>query len=328
MLPLLFALLTVENGAVHITWDLNGGGLVNFHFKDNTLNPFTWEEKSSDPSHFRGHFICFDRWGAPSAAELKNGMPFHGEASRSVWRALGPNESSTQLPMAHLAVKRAVRLESSAALVTETVTNEAPLGRVYNLVQHPTIAPPFLDETVVVDSNAKRGFMQSGTMPNPEQPEVVWPQALKDGMPVNLRHLTNDPEPNVVSFVIDDDYGWTTAVNAAKGLLVGYIWSAREYPWFNVWRHVENGKPAARGLEFGTTGLHQPYPILTRKGRIFNRPLFEYLDANETITKRYEVFLLKIPANYTGTANIRKSGQNWQITGRNGTRLTIPNLLD
>ena len=36
-------------------------------------------------------------------------------------------------------------------------------------------------------------------LPNPEQPAVFWPQALRDGQPVNLRHLTDNPNPNVVS---------------------------------------------------------------------------------------------------------------------------------
>jgi hypothetical protein len=324
--------VTLATGDAGMSWELNGGGLVDFHLAGGNLNPFTWDDGTKDAARFLGHFICLDRWGAPSAAELKNGMPFHGEAPRVVWRSLSKSSSdaamSAQLPMAHLSVKRTVHLEASAAVVTEAVTNEAPLGRVYNFVQHPTIAPPFLDESVVVDANARRGFMQSSPMPNPEHPEVVWPQALEDGKPVNLRHLTNDPEPNVVSFVIDEPYGWTTAVNAAKGLLVGYVWRVSEYPWFNVWRDVKNGRPAARGLEFGTTGLHQPYPELTKKGRIFGRPLFEYIDTHETIAKKYEVFLLKVPAAYTGTSTIRKSGADWELTGRDGTKLTVRNLLD
>jgi hypothetical protein len=121
---------------------------------------------------------------------------------------------------------------------------------------------------------------------------------------VDLRHLTNDPDPNVVSFTIDEEYGWVTACNPSRGLLIGYIWKTADYPWFNAWRHVENGKPAARGLEFGTTGLHQPFSILVAKGKIFDHPIYEHLDANATITKSYACFLFTIPKDYAGVDKI------------------------
>jgi hypothetical protein len=156
----------------------------------------------------------------PSEAELRNGMPFHGEAARVRWREFDAPEArdgriiaamGATLPMAGLEVRRAVRLSETTAMfsVSETVSNRNQLGRIYNMVQHATIGPPFLDETTVVDSNAQRGFMQSNPMPNPEQPETRWPEARKQGQPVDLRHLTSDPDPNVVSFVIDGEFGWS-----------------------------------------------------------------------------------------------------------------------
>ena len=71
---------------------------------------------------------------------------------------------------------------------------------------------------------------------------------------------------------------------------------------------MESGKPLARGLEFGTTGLHQPFPILVAKGRIFGRPLYEYLDASQTITKTYACFLFKIRKDYRGVASLAYAG--------------------
>jgi hypothetical protein len=146
--------------------------------------------------------------------------------------------------------------------------------------------------------------MQSSPLPNPEEPAVYWPQALKEGQPVDLRYLRDDPAPNVVSYTLDTEYGWTTASNPARRLLIGYLWKSSEYPWFNVWRHVENGRPAARGLEFGTTGLHQPYSTLVAKGRIFDRPLFQHLDAGQTVARSYAAFLLKLPSDYRGVADL------------------------
>src|SRR5207253_8900331 len=152
---------------------------------------------------------------------------FHGEAARVEWKQTGAPEHlagrivarmEATLPLAGLDVRRTVELSESEAVfrVSETVTNRNKLGRVYNMVQHATLGPPFLDETTVVDSNAQRGLMQSSPLPNPEQPEIRWPQAIKQGNPVDLRRLTNDPDPNVVSFVIDGEVGWVTATNASK----------------------------------------------------------------------------------------------------------------
>jgi len=70
------------------------------------------------------------------------------------------------------------------------------------------------------------------------------------------------------------------------------------------WRDVQNGRPAARGLEFGTTGLPHPDAVLVSKGKIFGRQLFEHLDAGQTVAKSYAAFLLKIPRNYRGVSNI------------------------
>jgi hypothetical protein len=262
-----------------------------------------------------GHFLCLDRWGAPSEAEKNNGMPFHGEAANVVWKILHDTVKSdgaihvdmtALLPIAGLEVGRRITLSEKEAVftVSETVTNQNKLGRLYNMVQHPTIGPPFLDETTLVDANARKGFMQSSPLPNPEEPALNWPQALKNGEPVDLRRLRDDPIPNVVSFTMEEAYGWATASNAAKGLLIGYIWKSEEYPWFNAWRHVENGRPLARGLEFGTTGLHQPYKILVGKGHIFGKPIYGYLDAGESVKKSYAVFLFKVRNDYKGVAAV------------------------
>jgi hypothetical protein len=305
----------LESNAARVTVDLGGGSIVQFQIIGHALNPLSWTSDEQAPAHPMGHFLCLDRWGPPSEAESKNGMPFHGEAAHVVWKVLraperSGNEIHTELaatlPMAGFAVTRRMRLSDGAALlrVSESVSNTNKLGRVYNMVQHPSIAPPFLDETTLVDANAHQGFMQSSPLPNPEQPAILWPQALKDGQPVNLRNLINDATPEVASFTIEDEYGWVTASTASKGLLIGYIWKTRDYPWLNIWRNVVIGKPAARGLEFGTTGLHQPVGILVAKGRIFGRPIYDYIDAGQTVTRSYAAFLFKIPEGYRGVERI------------------------
>jgi hypothetical protein len=308
--------VVLESEAVRLTIDLAGGSISDFHLRKQGLNPLQWEEPGPKTApRPMGHFLCLDRWGAPSAAEQKNGMPFQGEAARVEWQVRRqPHregnwivvEMEATLPLAGLKIERQIRLSTRDAffITREAVSNTNRLGRIYNMVQHATIGPPFLDESTTVDANARKGFMQSSPLPNPEEPPVSWPQALKEGQPVDLRHLRDDPAPNVVSYTLDTEYGWAAASNATRGLLIGYLWKSADYPWFNVWRDVQNGKPAARGLEFGTTGLHQPYSVLVAKGRIFDRPLFAYLDADQTVTRSYMAFLMKLPADFRGVADL------------------------
>ena len=288
------------------------------------MNPLHWATPAAGDTsiHGFGHFLCLDRWGPPSEAEGAKGMPYHGEAANVMWTtAQEPNQKSghwqaqisATLPKAGLSVRRTLRLNSNAAVlgVREEVTNDRPLGRMFNWVQHPSIGPPFLTGETLVDCNGRRGFAQGGNLPTPEEPSFFWPQALNaGGQIVNLRRLTNDPNPNVVSYAIDDEHGWVTAASPEKGLLIGYFWKQSDFPWVSLWRDVRDGQPAARGLEFGTTGLHQPFPILARKGRIWDRQLFEYLDAGETRAKSYVVFLLKIPKNFGGVESIRHRDGN------------------
>jgi len=309
--------IVVESPAATLLIDLGGGSIVDFHLSGGGLNPLRWLAPEDENAAVRpmAHFLCLDRWGPPSKAEQQNGMPYHGEASRVEWKEIAASEGrgagnlaamSAYLPIAGLEIHRSVRLSESAAIATvsETVTNRNRLGRIYNMVQHATIGPPFLDETTVVDSNAQRGLMQSSPLPNPEQLEIRWPQAIQHGNPVDLRRLTSDPDPNVVSFVIDGEIGWVTATNASRELLLGYFFSTADYPWLNLWRHVQAGKPLARAFEFGTTGLHQPFTILTAKPLIFGKPTFAYLDAGESVTRRYTAFLTKVPIDFTGVGNV------------------------
>jgi hypothetical protein len=318
--------LLLESRAARLRIDLNGGVLASFQLAGDPINPLQG----------MGHFLCLDRWGPPSAAEEKNGMPFHGEASKVLWRVTrAPErrdggmaaEMTADLPLAGLAVRRKIRMPDAAAqvLVEEEVTNRNRLGRIFNMVQHPTIGPPFLDARTTVDAGAGRGLMQSSPLPNPERPTVRWPNALHEGKRVDVRRLTDDPNPNVVSYEVTGALGWTTACAPEQQRLLGYVWSPADYPWFSAWRHVENGKPALRGLEFGTAGLHQPFTVLVAKGRIFDLPLYTYLDAGESVMRSYTMFLLRTPAHFAGVQSIEYAGGKLQIQERKGEhrRLTL-----
>ncbi len=79
-------LLVMENTTSYLAIDLAGGTIADFHLKNQGLNPFTWNHPKPGDTTPRpmGHFICFDRWGAPTKAEQDRGMPFHGKHQRQI----------------------------------------------------------------------------------------------------------------------------------------------------------------------------------------------------------------------------------------------------
>src|SRR5438067_2261726 len=122
---------SVEGQAASLRVDLTGGVLTDFHLAGDPVNPLRG----------MGHFLCLDRWGPPSEAEAKNGMPFHGEASKVEWRVTRPPERRSggieaemlaELPLGGLQLRRLIRIPDTAAvvLVREEVTDRNRLGRI------------------------------------------------------------------------------------------------------------------------------------------------------------------------------------------------------
>ncbi len=316
----------LQNRQTVVRIALAGGGITEFRLADNRVNPLNWTIHGLEPIEagepfLQGHFLCLDRWGAPSEAEVARGVPFHGEAARTHWkltRAVNPSDTNPfvemhcRMDIAGLSVHRRVVLDrqSSVVLVRESVTNDRRLGRIYNMVQHPSIAPPFLDATTIVDSNASHGFLQEGTVPDTVADATRWPHMKINDRLIDLRHLLPDSKHvtghDVSSFVFDDKSGrgWVTAVHPGSELLLGYVWETKQYPWLNIWRFRREGKVMARGLEFGTTGLHQPFQTLVAQGQILSRPLLTFIDAGSTVTREYLMFLATVPVDYAGVARL------------------------
>ena len=63
--------------------------------------------------------------------------------------------------------------------------------------------------------------------------------------------------------------------------------------------------------------MHQPFPVLIKKGRIFGRPILAHLDAGESVAKSYAAFLFKIPADYGGVASVSYTGGRLTLRERN-----------
>ena len=311
--------VVLQSGGATVVFDLGGGALADFHFNDLGINPFTWNhpKEGDSEAHSMGHFICFDRLGHPSEPEKVNGMTFHGEAANIFWEIVSPPEPGNggthavlacELPVGRMKLVRTVTLSNDAPVlsVLEEVTNLNPLGKLYNLVQHPSLAPPFLDENVIIDCNAHKGFWAGNPFPELEKPVILWPRISYRGQLIDLRHMDDMLGPSVSNFVFPDEavHGWVTVCNPSLGLLAGYVWELSEYPWIREWRHFREGKPIALGVEFGTTPLEMPFGKIVEKGDIFGRPVIEHLDTNASVTKSYTAFLAKIPQNFKGVGEL------------------------
>jgi hypothetical protein len=266
---------------------------------------------------YKGHFVCFDRWGPPSEGEKANGFIHHGEVNTVKWKVLaGPQKSNGMLttsmtctlPIGGLQLTRKVEMPENDPVfhVTEEIRNLNKYGRMFNLVQHVTIGPPFLDTNTLFNNNTEKGFenMQDGSL-NQDQTVIKWPEATHEGKKVSLVNF-RDPWPGLSSFIFSQDSkrGWVTATNTDKNLMIGYIFEVKHYPWINFWRSMANGKPVAFGMEFGTTGLHEPFPVIARQGKLFGRNIYDFIDAGEIKTKSYTAFLARVTAGYNGVEKV------------------------
>lgn len=332
------SVITLENNISSISIDLNGGAITDFHLKENNINPLSFAfskeqmpENNKNGARYQGHFLCLGRWGEPSEGEIKAGMPNHGEFANIQWT--GTEKNSTEVNMQTTAkleglhVERKMILDENTSVFTvkEVVQNINPLGRLYNMVQHPTLAAPFLDNDVIVDCNGSVGFDQA-LYKDATNNMLHWP-SVKDEKGISF-DLSNPSVPynSVFSFVVKQDceYGWVTAYSPKYNLLFGYIWQRKDYPWMHLWQHWEGDKIKYRGIEFGTAGIHQPFKeILDTATSLFGEKTFAYIDAGETITKNYFSFIYHTEPGFDGVADIKISDDTIQIKTKTGADINL-----
>lgn len=314
------AKIQLQNKTSLVEVDLHGGAITDFHLQENLINPLSFRfSKEQMPDNnkvgavYQGHFICAGRWGEPSSGEIKAGIPNHGQPANIDWNIVESNNSNiimeTTASLEGLHVQRYITLNDAKALfhVTETISNINPLGRLYNIVQHPTIAAPFLDNTTVINCNASIGFDYKQAN-KPEENKQEWKNTIDENK--NLFNLQNPQQEynSVFSFVVNsnDEYGWVTAYAPSYQLVFGYVWRRKDYPWINLWQHFENGLIKYRGLEFGTTGLHLPFKSIIENNtlKVFNESTVAYIDAGEQVKKDYTCFLIPVEEDFKGVERI------------------------
>jgi hypothetical protein len=72
------------------------------------------------------------------------------------------NSMNYKAPIEQIDVLRNIYIPEQGTyfLVKEWFSNQLPIGRVHNVVQHSTIAAPFLTEETIINTNATLGFDQ------------------------------------------------------------------------------------------------------------------------------------------------------------------------
>ena len=312
-------LVKLENHTVSLMVDPFGGAITSFRLNDNVINPLSFSfSKEQMPANnqpgavYQGHFACIGRWGAPSIGEMKAGLPHHGEPANIGWTIDEQHPAGLRMHVTAakegLHVTRKIVLDTFQPVfaVTEEITNTNGLGRPFNIVQHPTLAPPFLDANTSIDCNAAEGLEQA-VYSRVGNCNVNWPM-VKDmhEQSFDLRRPTV-PYNSVFSFVVKEqgEYGWITAYSPAHNLLFGYLWKRADYPWIHLWQHFTNETIAYRGIEFGTAGIHQPFSeFIQSTPTLFGEKTYEYLDAGEAITKTYFSFIHAVAEGFTGVENV------------------------
>lgn len=318
--------IVLSNKEAVLQVDLLGGAISDFHLQGSSINPLSFSFPqpaiNGEQSYFKGHFVCLGRWGDPTPAEQHAGIVKHGDANRLRWTAVpatnGYKMQATSTTEG-LFIERNISLHSDKAVFTveENVTNTGQLGRLFNLVQHPTIAEPFLSNRTIVDCNAMQGFDYSFEHYTQEIMRN-WPIALlPSGDTMDLRRPLTAYN-SVFSYVVDPaaEWGWITAYSPAHHLLLGYCWPRNDYPWINCWMHWLNGSLLYRGLEFGTTGVHKPYSEILGLTSLLGERTVQYLDPAKPATFRYTGFLQQVEPGFAGVENILFDGNNIQVVPR------------
>ena len=239
-------------------------------------------------------------------------------------------------PLEGLHVNRLMVLDDENAVfsVTEKVTNINPLGRLFNMVQHPTLAAPFLTNETIVHCNAYKGFnyMLSAS---PLEFAARWPfGVVQIGDSRDIINLSNVDKAysSVFSFTVKKDakFGWITAYSPKYKLLIGYLWKRDDYPWTSLWQDFDGDNIRYRGLEFGTTGMHKSYKEIIEEGnhRVFDEDSYKYIDAGETQSRGYLAFMAKTPEGFTSGGDVSFENDKIIITDTiTGKQITIQTTL-
>ena len=297
-----------------------------------------------------GHNLCLDFFGVPSDAEYKHGgITVHGEAPVQPWKVIktwvNDNEVGitygADLPKSMLHIERTVVLKKGeqVARIKEKLTNKGYFDRPFGWCQHVTLGAPFVEGGVTVfDIPAMRSavapFDFSKKMRYKKGAEFRWPYAPGSNGKMKQARVAADEtaSSDYTTSLMDTNlaYGYFAAANPKKGLLTGYVWDRKVFPWLDNWEenHARthkpwNGKETTRGMEFSTTPWTFTRRGTVEQGKFFETPTYKWIEAGETITTQYLAFFKKIPSDFKGTEMLKLDKEGIEIERLNGKKMMI-----
>lgn len=363
----------LDNGVVTLTILTGGGHIADFRSCDTTGSGVNalWEAPwtSIDPDQFRkghirkygpapigkflaaftGHSVCVDYFGAPSEAEMGQGLLLHGEAATSRWRLVEQKETASdgrlefavRLPAAGLRFRRKLRLlrGESVVYIEESIANERAQDHFFHWTQHVTLGSPLLNpETSVIAISGTRSITwphgYEGAALLPDDQEFTWPNApTLDGGKIDLsRPFLRDGKGFIASLLLDPkrEVGFIAALNWQLGLLLGYCFRRADFPWVAIWEENMarqsspwNGNTRARGLEFGSTPMPVGKEETFARGPLFDTPTFRRIPAKSTLRAPYLAFLGKVNSEWRLIGDIQLTRDTIIVTEQQGHQLKL-----
>ena len=292
-------------------------------------------------SSYTGHALCLDYFGMPSAEEVQEGLPLHGEAGCANWRVIrGATRSAAaradwrvELASAGLAFAREIELHrgESVAVFRESVTNQRDADHYFHWVQHVTFGTPFLDpqcsQVFLSGTRAKTwplGYEGKSLVSTDR--EFRWPRAPRErGGEADLSIPFQERGTGFVASVLldaDREMQFLAALNWQLGLVAGYVFRGHDFPWVAVWE--ENcareyapwkGETRARGMEFGSTPMPIGKEATFLAGKLFDTPSWKKIPARGTQHVVYAAFLAEVPKNWRSLRDVRAMKDGLIVTG-------------
>ncbi len=350
--------LVLANDKLALTILSQGGTFASLVLADDPerLNPL-WNPvrvnrelgRDAPPTSTAGHFVCVDGFGPVSPAERAVGLPMHGEAHLQPqvvrFDRTGPTSEvalSATLPLVQEAFVRTIRLVDGEQVVyvDSRLDNLLAFDRPVHWGEHATVGSPFVESGVTVfDLSGSRSRTRTYQQPaSASDPRMVrrlesgrdfsWPLAPGlNGATVDVRHVPEDPRYiEHVATLLDPSspLGWATALNTARGLIVGYLFPREDYPWIQTWGSYPPTGKLARGIEFATQPFDLPRRDVISAGTLFDTPTFRWLPAKSSITARFLLFYTRAPRGFTRVDAVRVEGDQIVIEDRHaGMRVML-----
>jgi len=333
----------LANGAIEVTVLATGAPFARIVLTDDPdkLNPL-WEpirmaREAGEKNQFdggTGHFICVDGFGTVSKEEEAAGLPGHGEAHQTPFEVKfyskeGRNTTltlGTKLPITQELFSRTIRMVDGENVVYVQSELESLLSfdRPAFWAEHATIGSPFLEPGVtVVDMSARRAKTRpyteaelEGGLPHilPSDKDFTWPEA--PGLhtrKIDVRIAPPDPNSGDHTTCLMDParkLAFITALHPGKHLVLGYLFSPKEYPWTQSWMYYPKNKKLARGMEFATQPFDVPRREAVQLNSLFGAPTFRWLPARAKIETRFLMFYAHTPEGMRKVDDVRlENGQ-------------------